>query len=213
MDADALKAGEALSGFVELGATGLKRTTGYIDEEFLPQLRGKKAVEIFREMSLNDPTVGAMLFSIDRLVRNIDWRVEPAGKSKDDSEAAKLVEECMEDMSHSWSDFISEVLSSMVFGWSWHEVVYKRRVGPWETDPRKRSKFTDGKIGIRKMPIRAQDTLLRWVFDEAGETRAMVQMAPPYYQTKVIPIERSLLFRYRHFKNSREGLSMLRSAY
>jgi hypothetical protein len=35
----------------ELGVTGIKRTGGYIDEEFLPALRGRKAIEVFREMS------------------------------------------------------------------------------------------------------------------------------------------------------------------
>jgi hypothetical protein len=170
-------------------------------------------VEIFREMAMNDPTVSAMLFTIDRLIRNVDWPVKPAGKTPEDEAAAKFVESCMTDMSQSWGDFISEALSCVTYGWSWHEVVFKRRVGPWEADPRKKSKYTDGLVGIRKLPIRSQDTLLRWLFDEAGETRGMVQIAPPIYATKTLPIERSLLFRYRHYKGSPEGISMLRGAY
>ena len=201
------------SPFVELGATGLKRASGYLDEEFLPALRGRKGVEVFREMSLNDPTVSALLFSIDRLLRNVDWRVDPAGKSKEDTDAAKLLETSMEDMSHTWADFISEVLSMMIYGWSWHEIVYKRSVGPWEKDPKRRSKHTDGKIRWRKLPIRSQDTLLRWAFNEAGEVEAMLQLAPPLYKTVPLPIDRSLLFRYRHYKGSPEGISMLRGAY
>jgi hypothetical protein len=213
MDQASLEEAAAYGPFMEIGATGLKRAAGFLDEEFLPALRGRKGVEIFKEMSLNDPTVAAMLFTIDRLLRNVDWNVEPAGKTAEDEAAARLVESCMDDMSQSWGDFISEALSCVTYGWSWHEVVYKRRVGPWETDPRRRSKYTDGLVGIRKLPIRSQDTLLRWLFDEAGETRAMVQIAPPIYATKTIPIERSLLFRYRHFKGSPEGISMLRGAY
>jgi hypothetical protein len=199
--------------FAEIGATGLKRAAGFLDEEFLPALRGRKGVEVYREMSQNDPTVSAMLFTIDRLLRNVDWNVQPAGKTTADEAAAKFVESCMDDMSQSWGDFVSEALSCVTYGWSWHEVVWKRRVSPWEADPRKRSKYTDGLVGIRKMPIRSQDTLLRWVFDESGETRAMVQIAPPLYQTRTLPIERSLLFRYRHYKGSPEGISMLRGAY
>ena len=34
------------SPFLELGATGLRRAAGYLDEEFLPQLRGRKGVEL-----------------------------------------------------------------------------------------------------------------------------------------------------------------------
>lgn len=212
-DVDALAHNERVSEFLELGTTGLRRASGYLDEEFLPQIRGRKGVEVFKEMSLNDPIVSALLFSIDRLLRNVDWRVDPAGKSKQDADAAKLLETCMDDMSHTWSDFISEVLSCLVYGWSWHEIVYKRRGGPWSDDPRTRSQHSDGLVGWRKMPIRAQDTLLRWVFDDEGSTVGMVQLAPPKYQQVVVPIERSLLFRYRHYKDSPEGMSMLRGAY
>ena len=212
-DEVALKEAEKAGPMSELGATGLRRAAGYLDEEFLPQIRGRKGVEVFKEMSQNDPVVSSLLFSIDRLLRNVDWRVDPAGKSKDDANAAKLVETCMEDMSHTWDDFISEVLSMLIYGWSWHEIVYKRRQGPWTADGRGRSKYNDGMVGWRKMPIRSQDTLLRWVFDDAGETRAMVQIAPPKYQTVVLPLDRSLLFRYRQYKNSPEGVSMLRGAY
>jgi len=202
-----------MSPMVEIGSTGLKRASGYMDEEFLPQLRGRKAIEIFKEMAENDPTIGAELFAIDRLLRNVEWHVEPGGKTAEDARAATFVEECMEDMSHTWSDFISEVLTMLPFGWSWHEVVYKRRVSMWEKDPRKRSKFTDGLYGWRKLPIRGQETLLRWIFDESGDVQAMRQLAPPHYLPKTLPIERSLLFRYRHSKGNPEGVSMLRNAY
>jgi hypothetical protein len=212
-DLAALKEIQSTSPFMELGATGLKRSGGYLDEEFLPQLRGRKAVQVYKEMSENDPLVGALIFTVDRLLRNVEWRVEPAGKSKEDKDAAKLVETCMDDMSHTWGDFISEVLSSLVYGWSWHEIVYKRRVSPWEKDPTKKSQYTDNMVGWRKMPIRAQETLLRWVFDESGDCIAMTQLAPPHYKTTVLPMDRSLLFRYRHHKGSPEGMSMLRNAY
>ena len=212
-DAEALKEAEEASPFMELGSTGLKRAAGYIDEEFLPQLRGRKAVQVFKEMSENDPLVGSLLFTIDRLLRNVEWKVVPAGKTREDADAATFVEECMQDMSHTWSDFISEVLTSNVYGWSWHEIVYKRRVGQWTRDSKTRSKFSDGLIGWRKMPIRAQETLLRWNFDETGDVRALVQLAPPTYKTATLPIERSLLFRYRQTKGNPEGVSMLRNAY
>lgn len=212
-DLDLLAEVERISPFIELGGTGLKRAGGIVDEEFLPQLRGRKAVQVYKEMSENDPLVGALLFAVDRLLRNVEWTVEPAGKGKDDADAAKLVETCMDDMSHPWSDFISEVLTCLVFGWSWHEVVYKRRQGPWAKDARGRSKYTDDYIGWRKMPIRAQETLVRWVFDDTGDVQGMLQMAPPHYGTTLLPIERSLLFRYRHAKGNPEGVSMLRNAY
>ena len=202
-----------VSPMIELGATGLRRTAGYIDEEFLPQLKGRKAVQVFREMSDNDPVIGALLFAVDRLLREVEWRVEPADSTPEQKQAAEFVEQCMEDMSSTWDDLISEVLTMLPYGWSWHEIVYKRRVGPWERDPKKRSKFTDNRIGWRKIPIRAQETFQRWVFDETGGIKALVQMAPPQYKSVVIPIEKSLLFRVSTAKGNPEGRSFLRNAY
>lgn len=197
----------------ELGATGLRRTAGYVEDEFLPQLRGRKAVQIYREMADNDPTVGALLFAVDRLLREISWRVEPGSDDAAGKEAAEFLEECMHDMAHTWDDFISEVLTMITYGWSWHEIVYKKRNGPWEKDGKNRSRYSDGRIGWRKMPIRAQETLLRWVFDDTGGIKALVQLAPPKYQQTVIPIEKSVLFRVTSIKNNPEGRSLLRNAY
>jgi hypothetical protein len=201
------------TGWDEIGTTGLKRSSGWIDEEFLPQLRGKKAVAVYREMSQNDPMIGALLFSIDQLVRNIEWTVKPAGKSKADTEAAKFVESCMDDMEHPWSEFVSDCVSFLPYGWSFHETVYKRRVNRWANDPRQRSQHSDGLVGWRKLPIRSQDSLFRWVFDTNSEAVAMVQMAPPRYQAVTIPLDRGLLFHWRRTKGNPEGRSILRNAY
>lgn len=198
---------------VELGLTGLRRSTGYVDEEFLPALRGRKAVQVYREMSNNDSIVGAMLFTIEQLLKGVEFKVTPPDQSEEGKRAADFLESCKDDMSHSWGDFITEVLSCLVYGWSWHEIVYKKRVGPWQKDPKMKSKYTDGLIGWRKIPIRAQETMTRWVFDETGGIQAMVQMAPPTYATKVIPIHRSLLFRTSQSKGNPEGKSILRTAY
>lgn len=194
----------------ELGSTGLKRSgqRGLIYEEFLPQLQDERARKIYREMRDNDSVVGAVLYAIEMLIRQAEWRVEG-----EDEDLVEFIESCLTDMSTSWEDFLAEVLSMLVYGWSWHEVVYKRRLGPDQKDPSKRSQYNDGKIGWRKLPIRSQDSLSEWVFDDEGGVQAMVQMAPPDYKTVEIPIERSLLFRTGLHKGNPEGRSILRSAY
>jgi len=212
-DLSALQESAKASPMAELGVTGLKHAAGYVDEEFLPGLRGRKAVAVFKEMSDNEPIIGALLFTINRLLMGMDWHVKPAGKTPGDTEAAKFLESVKDDMNHSWASFISEALSHLVYGWSWHEVVYKRRVGPNESSSATRSKHTDGLIGWRKLPIRAQETYLRWVFDTTGDTKALVQLAPPLYQQATIPINRSLLFRNAPKKGNPEGTSLLRNAY
>lgn len=204
---------DAVNPMIELGTSGLKRSGGYVDEEFLPNLRGRKAAQVYREMGDNDPITGALLFSIMQLLRGVDYTVVPGGKSAEHAKAARFVETSMEDMSSSWDDTIMEILTCLRHGWSWHEVVYKRRGGPWAKDARERSKYSDGLISWRKMPGRGQDTLHRWVFDDSGDVQAMVQLAPPDYVQRTIPISRSLLFRFGHHKNSPEGISILRNSY
>jgi hypothetical protein len=100
----------------------------------------------------------------------------------------------------------------LVFGFSYHEIVYKYRKGD-SKDPTKKSKHNDGKIGWRKMPIRAQETLFRWEIDIDGGIQAMVQTDPSTGGTYIIPIEKSLLFRTSSQKNNPEGRSILRNAY
>jgi len=100
-----------------------------------------------------------------------------------------------------------------VYGWASFETVFKVRGGPDEKNPERRSKFRDGRIGIRKLAPRAQTTLDRWVFDEDGGIQAMVQSPPDRAGTITIPVEKLLLFRTSTANNSPMGRSVLRSAY
>lgn len=198
--------------YLETGSTGLTRFGGWVYEEWLQNLRGIQGIKVYKEMRDNDPVVGAMLFAIEMLVREVTWDVEPAGDQPADDEAKEFLETCMRDMAFSWHDTITEILSFLVFGWSWHEVVYKRRMGSSQ-DPARSSRYNDGRISWRKIPIRAQETFWRWEFDEAGDTLAMHQIPPPDYTLRIIPMEKSLLFRTKANKNNPEGRSILRNAY
>jgi len=157
----------ATSDFKELGSTGLRRSGGTVYEEFLTSLRGIRGARVYREMADNDPTIGSMLFAIEKVITRLEWRIDPySDDSQDgetqqtDKEVAEFVSSCLNDMSDSWDATLSQILSMLVFGYSYHEIVYKKRGGD-STDPTKRSKFNDGKIGWRKMPIRSQETLYR----------------------------------------------------
>lgn len=197
---------------MELGRTGLEEFGGFIYEEFLPQLQGTRGIKVYREMSDNDPVVGAILFAIEMLIRQVDWKVEPASLDKMDQDMAEFLESNMDDMSETWQDMISEILSMLVFGWSFHEIVYKRRNG-MKDQPDLSSKFSDGRIGWSKLPIRSQESLWAWVFSENGDLLAMEQQPPPDYRIRRIPMEKALLFRTKVRKGNPEGRSVLRNAY
>lgn len=197
----------------ELGSTGQYRISGTFFEEFLPELRGKKGIEVYKEMSNNDEMVFAIIFAIEMLMRNCKFTVEPASEKEIDTRAAEFIEECMNDMSDTWQETISEILSFITYGWSYHEIVYKRRMGKTKS-PRTSSKYDDGLIGWSKIPIRSQDTLHEWQYDEdTDDFMGMVQAAPPMYKPVLIPVEKALHFKTISSKANPEGRSVLRGAY
>jgi len=196
----------------QLGQTGLKRYSGFIFEEFLQELTGWKGIEVYKEMLNNDPIVGAIMYAIQTLTRGVDWRIQPGSEQKFDIEAAEFVESCMHDMSDTWTDTISEILSFIGYGHSYHEKVFKKRLGKQLT-PDDSSKFNDGKIGWKRLPIRSQDTLYRWIFADNGDIMGVEQLSPPHFHMTTIPMEKALLFRTTSAKNNPEGKSIFRNAY
>jgi hypothetical protein len=196
----------------EIGRLGQKRYGGFFYEEFLKDLQGKKGVEVYREMSENDDVIGAILYAIEMLIRQATWNVQPAGSTLKDEEAAEFIYQCMDDMQDTWTDTISEILSFLTYGWSAHELVYKRRAGK-SRDPKLNSKYSDGLIGWQKIPIRAQETLWEWLYDDVDNLLGMAQMPPPKFEIIEIPIEKLMLFRTKSRKGSPEGKSILRNAY
>src|SRR5262249_44620717 len=181
---------------------------------FLKVLVGLRGVRVFQEMSSNDPVVAAVLLAIEMLMRTVTWAIEPFALDAQDQERADFLSTCLfEDMSTSWEDTLVEMLSFLTYGWAYHEIVYKRRGGDVR-DPTRRSKYSDGRIGIRKLPLRAQDSLIRWEFNsDDGNVTAMVQGGAPDYVAHTIPLEKALLFRTKIFKGNPEGWSIIRGAY
>ena len=196
----------------EIGRVGQRRYGGIFYEEFLSELRGRKGAEVFTEMSNNDETIGAILFAIEMLVRQASWNIEPGGSTAKDREAAEFVKSCMDDMQQTWIDTISEILSFLTYGWSFHEIVYKRRMGRTK-DNRTSSKYDDGLIGWMKLPIRSQETLYQWEYDDQDNLIGMTQMPPPDFGLITIPMNKAMLFRTRSRKDNPEGRSILRTAY
>lgn len=195
----------------EVGSSGLRIGGGQVLEEEHPHLVGREALKKFRTMKDNEPVIGAILFTIDALVRQTDWRVEQGDAKEADAE---FLESNMEDMSMSWGDVVSEAFSMVPFGFSTLEICYKKRQGPQPPGSKTPgSKYDDGKIGWRKLPLRAQESLDHWEFDDEGGIQAFVQRPAPDYQAIEIPMEKILLFRTTSHKNNPEGRSLLRSAY
>lgn len=197
----------------QLGYTGLKRYGPYVYEEFLPELRWPRAGKIYQEMADNDPVIGSILYLAKMLIRGVTWTVKAASNNNADLRAAEFVKSCMDDMEMSWANTIAEVLSMLPYGFSFHEEVFKIRRGPEESSSKYRSKYTDGKLAWRRLPIRAQTSLHEWCWDKDGDLSEFVQMAEPDYKIVRIPMSKGLLFRTEIHKDNPEGRSLLRNAY
>lgn len=208
--------------FREVGSGGLRQFSGWVREDFLVNLQGRQAARTYREMRDNSATIGGILFAITATMRKVAWRVVPPDgqeNAPDMQSKIDFVESLKNDMSETWEDFIVETLSMLPFGYSPNEIVYKRRLGqdpgpdpdrPGEDLPK--NKYHDGLIGWRRLPLRGQDTIIKWFFDENGIPKGVTQQ--PWTGPIIdLPMEKLLLFRPSYTKNNPEGMSILRTAY
>lgn len=198
-----------------LGIAGDNTQNGQIRaDEFLPELRGKRAIRKYREMRDNDSTIGAVMYATEQVLRDVDIKVMPANDTPAAKREAEFVESIFDDMDHTLDDHISEALSSLTYGFSWFEVVYKRRKGPNNRSDKSRSKFTDGRIGVRKIASRAPWTISKFDVDQkTGDVLGVHQEGAGFNNTSFIPTRKSLYYRTTAINNDPSGRSILRNAY
>lgn len=202
----------------ELGTTGLRQYGGYVDEERLPQLRGDRAIDFYREMRDNDPVIGGMILAVENKIRGLQWTVQPHedGDEEPDADRVVFVESLFDDMSQSWQDTLAAITDEMfTYGWNYSEVVYKRRRGRRSRDGTegRDSAYDDGLVGWRKIAPRPATSREKWEFDEAGGVHGMWQRDPLGGRWRYLPIGRSALFRTTTARGNPEGRSMLRNAF
>jgi hypothetical protein len=202
--------------FATKGLTGLPVWSGRIYDEILPDLQGDRGRRILREMSEQDPIIGGVLLGIEMLSRQVPWSMTPADDTDKAQEVSDFIDGALTDMNPTFGSTLSEILSMLVYGWSWLEILYKRREGLDPNDSLKSSRFEDGKIGWAGWAIRGQETLWRWEYeneDGTGQLVAMMQTSPPDYRERTIPRNKSLHFKTRSRRENPEGISILRNSY
>jgi hypothetical protein len=198
-----------------LGVAGDNTHNGQIRaDEFLPELRGKKAIRKYREMRDNDSTVGAVMYSVEQILRDVDLHVNPVDESDAAKAEADFVKSVLDDMDHTLDDHIAEALSFLSYGFGWFEVIYKRRVGPNERSDKKHSKYTDGRIGVRKIAARAPWTINKFDVDQkTGDVLGIEQSVGLMASKNYIPLNKSLYYRTTSINGDPSGRSILRNAY
>jgi hypothetical protein len=204
----------------EQGFTGLRVINRQILEEQQRVFRYPAFIKTVNEIR-NNPTVGAAMNVYRMMISRVNWSVSPpeAGTDLDKSRAA-IIGTMMNDMDHSFSKFIEEVVPYLEYGFGIHEKVFRRRLR------RTGSKYNDGLIGLRKLAPRSQDTIAGWLYNPGGDELIGVEQTtrymtnPTQYLNKVdehglipIPREKFLLFSASATKGNPEGNSLYKNIY
>jgi hypothetical protein len=178
----------------ELGvASDTRPDWGIRSDEFVVQLRGRQGIRKYREMSENDPIIGAILTAMTMMLRSVEWRVEADNEA--DKEFVESVMHGMDDKS--WEEFIADVLTFLQYGFSVFEMVPRRD--------------DDGMIRIKKLASRAAYTIDRFETTDSGDILGVWQIAAR--KNVFMPYSRILHFRTTSVANEPSGRSVLRSAY
>src|SRR4030067_41173 len=99
--------------FKELSVSSLKRHGGDVDEEYLRELRGQQGVQLYKEMG-NHPVIAAVLQAIKMTLRRVQWYAVPPKSGRE--EEVDFLNQCMEDMSHTFADYVDQILSMLQLG-------------------------------------------------------------------------------------------------
>ncbi len=202
----------------EMGSLGLRTFSGVTQDELKAELNWPRSTNTFRDMSYHS-AVNAPLTLFENIISKATWTYKPpADATEEEKNQAKIINQMMQDMEQPWSEFIRDVLSSNVFGFSVHEKVFRKRYKA------NGSLYDDGIIGWKKLPIRVQESISKFIFSEDGNEIIGVQQnlsaINDIYNRfssrgNLINIPRSkfLLFRTGKHRGDPFGKSPLRDAY
>jgi hypothetical protein len=205
----------------EQGFIGLKTRNGHIYEEANTAFQYPHFIRTVNEVR-NNPTVGGAMNVYRMMISRVNWRVEPPMSATEvEKDRARIIGTMVDDMEGSWKGFIEEVVPYLEYGFGVHEKVLRRRLY------RNGSKYNDGLVGIKKIAPRNQETIEKWIFDEAGaellgvqQNIANVENSYRYANRKddktgLVPIDREkfLLFTASGNKGNPQGNSLYKSIY
>jgi hypothetical protein len=199
----------------ELGTSGLKQFSGFVEEAFAAELRWPTCEPLYRRLLRSDPEMTMVRLAFGALARSqsIEWEL-PDKPSDGDKQAQEFAQQVTDDVAGGVGAFLEKAATRAPFmGWAWWEVVPGLRDPQW-TPPGEddwRSEYSDGKVGIRRLAWRDPSSFYHWDFGENGRLRGMVQQDFPH-PALTLPIERSLHITFGDSDNP-EGLALLEAVW
>lgn len=202
----------------EMGNLGLRMFDGVSIGELKNELNFPNSLRTYAEMSYH-PSVNSALTLFDNILAKAEWTVEVGvNASSDKKKKAKLVSSMLEDMEGTFGEFVQSVLSSNLYGFAVVEKVFKVRT-------QGKSKFNDGHIGIKKLALRSQESISKFIYDDTGNEIIGVKQnttglndANNRFTSQgkteiVLPRSKFMLFRTGKHRGDPFGKSPLRQAY
>ena len=203
----------------EMGALGLQVFNGVSNDDLKRELNWPMSIRTFKQMNAHG-TINSAMTLFDNIIGKAQWSITPPkDATEEEKRQCEILGTMMHDMEGTWSEFIRDVLSMNIFGFSVHEKVYRKRYTS------NGSLYNDGLIGWKKLPIRAQETIEKFIFsadgnDILGVKQNLTGVTDNYNRFAnridnevVLPRSKVMLFRAGKHRGDPFGKSPLREAY
>lgn len=180
----------------EIGNLGVSVDFLAISNDAIKDLAFPTSIYTFEEMARSS-VIAATLSAINTIASKVEYKIEPFDETATHKQRAEFLEQCLfKDMETSFTHAIRDALTMTKYGFSVLEKVYRFR------RRKSGSKYNDGRVGIKYLPIRSQKSIRRFNYDDANRTLLNVEQIPigvrgTAVRTNPIKIDanRALVFR------------------
>lgn len=192
------------------GSSGIINYAGYYSEEYLNELRGRRAADLWDKLRRSDSKIKMVLKAVKAPILGGHWNIQAAknsAKTADYEKHAALVEQVLfRDLTQSWTQQVREILTFLDFGFSLFEITHKPVMG---------DQTFGNYSSIAKLGWRSPRTIERWNLDQkTGGLLSVTQQAYGDLQRNVNMEGRFLLvFTHDREGDNYEGVSALRPCY
>lgn len=204
----------------EIGHSGVNIDFLEFTRDAEKDLRFPYSVQTYDKMA-RSAVISATLAAINTIVSQVTFTTESYDQTDVHKGRKAFLDQCLfKDMETPFSTFILEAMTIAQYGFAVHEKVFRYR------NYDKGSKYDDGRIGIKYLPLRAQHSIAEIKYDDNNRKLAYVKQKPPLKvvngssvlvysdaEGKKIPADRLMMFRVDPTSNNPYGKSPLSRSY
>jgi len=203
----------------EIGYSGLNIFNGVSKDELKKELTWPHSVKTFKNMTYHS-AVSAPLSLYDNIIGKASFKfIPPHNPTEEELDQTRIMNEMLHDMDQPFEDLIKDAMSSLVYGFSVHEKVFRKRLKSNGSD------YDDGVIAWKKIAIRNQESIEKFIFSDDGNeilgVKQNLNMINDTYnrfskrteKEVIIPRSKFILFRHGKHRGDPFGKSMLRDCY